>query len=221
VTNNSDGSVSVIDTATNTVVGSPIPVGLSPLGVAITPDGAHAYVTNNSDGSVSVIDTATNTAVGSPIPVGGHPFGLAITPDGTRAYVALQFGPAPTTVSVIDTTTNTVVGQIPVDFPTGVAITPDGTRAYVLPCCAIGFGNRPVSVIDTATNTVVAAIQLPPDAFNDTDQEGVAITSDGTRVYVVNDFSSVFVIDTATNTVVGSPIQVGSVPVWSGDHAYP
>ena len=38
ITNANDNTVSVIDTATNTVVGSPIPVGSSPYGVAVTPD---------------------------------------------------------------------------------------------------------------------------------------------------------------------------------------
>jgi YVTN family beta-propeller protein len=40
VANNADSTVSVIDTATNTVIGAPIPVGLFPEGVAITPDGS-------------------------------------------------------------------------------------------------------------------------------------------------------------------------------------
>ena len=38
--------MSVIDTATNTVIGDPIPVGDGPYGVAVTPDGTRAYVTN-------------------------------------------------------------------------------------------------------------------------------------------------------------------------------
>jgi YVTN family beta-propeller protein len=75
-------AVSVIDTATNTVVAT-IPVGVSPIGVAITPDGTRAYVTNEGSntvsGTVSVIDTATNTVVAT-IPVGPGPFGIAITP---------------------------------------------------------------------------------------------------------------------------------------------
>ena len=45
VTNNGSNTVSVIDTATNTVVAT-IPVGFRPFGVAITPDGTRAYVTN-------------------------------------------------------------------------------------------------------------------------------------------------------------------------------
>ena len=35
----------MIDTATNTVTAT-VPVGDGPIGVAVTPDGAHAYVTN-------------------------------------------------------------------------------------------------------------------------------------------------------------------------------
>src|SRR5262249_6914367 len=58
ITNDFGRTVSVIDTATNTVVGSPIPVGLFPFGVAVTPDGSKVYVTNLVSNTVSVIDTA-------------------------------------------------------------------------------------------------------------------------------------------------------------------
>jgi YVTN family beta-propeller protein len=40
ITNLGSNTVSVIATATNKVVGLPIPVGLSPFGVAVTPDGS-------------------------------------------------------------------------------------------------------------------------------------------------------------------------------------
>jgi len=43
---NPGNTVSVIDTATNTVVGSPITVGTGPIGVAVTPDGSKVYVAN-------------------------------------------------------------------------------------------------------------------------------------------------------------------------------
>ena len=49
---------------------APITVGAHPLGVAITPDGATAYVTNTNDNTVTPISVATNTP-GAPIPVGG------------------------------------------------------------------------------------------------------------------------------------------------------
>jgi YVTN family beta-propeller protein len=98
-----------------------IPVGVNPVGVAITPNGTRAYVTNESSNTVLVIDTATNSVVAT-IPVGLAPFGVAITPDGTRAYVANKNS---NTVSVIDTATNTVVVTIPVGLtPVAIAITP-------------------------------------------------------------------------------------------------
>ncbi|MFD4620355.1 YncE family protein, partial [Streptomyces sp. NPDC058475] len=56
VTNDSSGTVSVIDTATNTVTAT-IPVGTAPQGVALTPDGTRVYVTNSGSDTVSVIDT--------------------------------------------------------------------------------------------------------------------------------------------------------------------
>jgi YVTN family beta-propeller protein len=126
--NASNGTVTVIDTATNTVVGSPITVGIEPTGVAVSPDGSKVYITNtgpadfgpsNPPGStVSVIDTATNTVVGSPITVGQSPQGVAVSPDGSHVYVAIpnpsQSGIGFGTVSVIDTATNTV---FPITMP--------------------------------------------------------------------------------------------------------
>jgi YVTN family beta-propeller protein len=104
----------VIDAATNKVVGMPIPVGKSPFGVAVTPDGSKVYVANEDDNTVSVIDAATNTVVGT-IPVGTIPQGVAVTPDGSKVYVANLID---NTMSVIATATNTV--STIADRPTSV-----------------------------------------------------------------------------------------------------
>jgi YVTN family beta-propeller protein len=63
----------VIDTATTppSVVAT-VPVGTSPQGVAVTPDGNHAYVANAGSNNVSVIAAATNT-VAATVPVGSNP----------------------------------------------------------------------------------------------------------------------------------------------------
>ena len=151
VANMCDNTVSVIDTATNTVVGLPIPVGNGPFAVAVTPDGTKVYVANTT-GNVSVIHTATKTLVKT-VSLGGQPIAVAVTPDGAKVYVV-----------------NTGIRQCFGDpqawqhggghdpggaLPRGVAITPDGTQAYV----ANSFDNT-VSVIDTATNTV-AGLPIP------------------------------------------------------------
>src|SRR5258708_26718037 len=90
IPNSIDHNVSVIDTATNTVIGSPIPVGPNPRAVAVTPDGSKVYITNLNffASTVWVIATATDTVTGSPIPVGSFPVGVAVTPDGSKVYVA-------------------------------------------------------------------------------------------------------------------------------------
>ena len=53
------GDVSVINSATNTVVAT-VPVGKQPYAVSVTQDGTSVDVANG-DGTVSVIDTATYT----------------------------------------------------------------------------------------------------------------------------------------------------------------
>jgi YVTN family beta-propeller protein len=124
VVNSGDGTVSVIDTATNTVVGIPIPVGREPFGVAVIPDGKHAYVANRGSNNVSVIDTATNMVVATVV-VGNVPFNVAVTPDGNHAYVA---NAGSSNVSVIDTAANTVGPTVIVvgNAPVSVAVTRTG-----------------------------------------------------------------------------------------------
>ena len=185
VTNSGSSSVSVINTATNTVTGT-VGVGGRPIGVAFTPDGSRAYVANSESNSVSVINTSTQTVIAT-IGVGSFPQGLAITPDGSRAWASNS-----NSASVIDTATNTVIATIGGIGTGGFAFTQDGSRTY-----ATNFGANSVLVIDNATNKVIAAIAVG------TGPGDVAITPDGTRAYVTNLFSSsVSVIDTATNTVV-------------------
>jgi len=197
ITNLNDNTVSVIDTASNTVTAT-VQVGKFPNGVAVTPDGAHVYVANVLDGTVSVIDTATNTVTAT-VTVGMVPWGVAATPDGAHVYVA-NF--SSNTVSVIATASNSVTATVTVGLnPTGVAVTPDGARVYVG-----NQGDGTVSVLDTAGNTVTATVTLGgvPD--------GVAVTPDGAHVYVGN-FSSntVSVIATASNTV-SATVPVGKSP---------
>jgi YVTN family beta-propeller protein len=87
VTNAQDRTVSVIDTATNTVT-TTLSVGGFPWGVAISPDASRAYVANAfPDNTVSVIATATNT-VTTTIAVGDFPEELAFTPNGASVYVS-------------------------------------------------------------------------------------------------------------------------------------
>jgi YVTN family beta-propeller protein len=213
VANGGTDTVTVIDTAMHppsmvTTVG----VGMSPDGVAVTPNGKHVYVANATSNTVLVIGAATNMVVGLPIMVGVNPIGVAITPDGTQAYVT-NFHDG--TVSVINTATKMVVQTVPSGSGAdAVAVTPDGTHVYVA-----NFTADTVSVFARPGNTPVASIPVG-DA-----PSGIAITPDGTHVYVANKrTNTVSVIRTATNAVVAT-IQVGTKPVAvaitpDGTHVY-
>ncbi len=199
----------MIDAASNTVVAT-VPVGSLPQGVAVTPDGTHAYVANEFSNTVSVIDTTSNTVVAT-VTVGNRPLGVAVTPDGKHAYVTNE---GSNNVSVIDTATNIVVATVVVApvgaaAPSAVTVTPDGKHAYV---AILGFPNGAVSVIDTASNTVVATVPVGGSPL------GVAVTPDGKHAYVAiagSPNGKVSVIDTASNTVVAT-VTVGSDPVGVG-----
>ena len=84
VTNRVDGTVSVIDTTTNTVVGS-IRVGDGPSGIAYDPENKRMYVSNIRNDTVFVINTNTNKVIDTnlntpeidPIRVGDGPIDIA------------------------------------------------------------------------------------------------------------------------------------------------
>ena len=78
VTNFNSGTVSVISTANNTVIGDRLALPSHPFGVAITPDGKFVYVTDYESGTISVISTASKTVVAT-TPAGMGPFGVAPT----------------------------------------------------------------------------------------------------------------------------------------------
>ncbi|MFA5457881.1 MAG: YncE family protein, partial [Synergistaceae bacterium] len=171
VANYGAGTVSVIDTSSNTVSAT-VTVGTNPIGVAVNPAGTKVYVANYGAGTVSVIDTSSNT-VSATVTVGVSPYGVAVNPAGTKVYVANS---GAGTVSVIDTSSNTVSATVTVGTnPRGVAINPAGTKVYVA-----NGGAGTVSVIDTSSNTVSATVTVGVSPF------GVAVNPAGTKVYVAN-----------------------------------
>ena len=144
ITNYGDNTVSVINTATNTVI-AVVTVGLEPFGVAVTPNGREVYVTNSGSNDVSVINAATNTVVAT-IPVDLKPEGVAVTPDGSKAYVANLNGNG---VSVIDTASPGALSETPAGRLEGSAAEPAasaGLRLPLRPTC------RPLDATHPATH---------------------------------------------------------------------
>jgi YVTN family beta-propeller protein len=183
-----DGTVTPLATDTGTP-GTPIPVGLAPEGIAITPDGRTVYVTTQAGrvGMVTPIATATNSA-GTPIPVPGLARGwIAITPDGKTAYVASEDSDAVTPITVA---TNTPGNPIPVgSAPLGIAITPDGKTAYVA-----NQSSASVTPISLATNTPETPIPVGPNPT------AIAIAPNGATAYVAESGTAVTPIAIPTGT---------------------
>jgi YVTN family beta-propeller protein len=117
-----------------------IAVGGEPNGVAVTPDGKHAYVPNGFDNNVSVIDTATNTVVAT-VGVGSLPQGVGIVPPPPgvpfltfNAVLNIAFGTAPNIDAFTLGTGFTLSSTAPVINPLTQPITLQiGTFAVTIP----------------------------------------------------------------------------------------
>ncbi|MBI4333206.1 MAG: beta-propeller fold lactonase family protein [Chloroflexi bacterium] len=170
VVNEDDDTVSVIDGATRSVMGT-IPVGKWPHYVALDPAGTRAYVTNGDSNTVSVIDTATNRVTSTIEGVGSDPQQIVIDPAGKSAYVPCYDSGV---VHVIDLAVGTVSATIRVgESPQSVAISPDGGRVYV-----VNLHSPEAMVIDTATHRVTATFTTGEGA------SGMAVSPDGRRLYL-------------------------------------
>ena len=88
VSDTANNDVVPVDLTTDPVtVGTPIPVGTSPRGIAFSPDGSTTYEADCGDGTVTPITVASNTP-GTAIPaVGTNPDQIAMTLGGKTAYL--------------------------------------------------------------------------------------------------------------------------------------
>jgi phospholipase C len=200
---NTDGdSVSVIDTATRTVIRT-IMVGAEPEGAAISPDGRYLYVADAGTTTVTVVDTRIDRLVAT-IAVGEYPSAVAIAPNGSRVYVA-NTGPdtgpgGSTSVSVIDARTWRVADTIDVgEAPQALAVSPDGGTLYVTT-------HDGLAVVDLTDDRTIGTISLPAP-------HGVAVSSEGTRAYVADARADdVSVVNTTTGTMLGEIALSGRLP---------
>jgi len=197
VTLQTDDAVAVIDLTNNSVV-EIVDVGTGctgPLGIAITPDNARAYVACTG-GSVAVltINTAGADTVGFIAAVTGEPNGVAVRPSGDRVYVTRRTG---NSLAIINNS-----GAVPSTFasfalpgantnnPRGIEVTLGGERAYIGKFDSnAGAGNNSLAVeVLSLTNpdAPVAATGSPFDALGNNDAFGsdVNLEPDGTRVFV-------------------------------------
>lgn len=114
---NTEGKITIIDTATNKVKES-LQTGGVPIRVKFTPDGKRVLVSSAESGELIVLDAGTRKEV-KRIAVGETPVGILITPDGKRAFVATMQTGQVTAVNLADLT---VIKKIePGQGPDGLA----------------------------------------------------------------------------------------------------
>jgi len=184
ISNYFDGTVSVVNTITNTVAAT-IPVGVQPLAVTVNADGSRVYVANTSDHTISVINALTNQVVAT---IGGvYPEGLIVSPDGSKLFVANLGG----TISVISTATNTIIAVITTSSNLySLAISSDGAKLY-----APNISSNSVFVINTTSYSVSSTITVGSQP------DGIVLSPDNTKAYVANGSNTISVISTTGNTV--------------------
>ncbi len=167
--------------------------------VAVSPDGAHAWVTNIAAGTLEKVDIAAGEVAGC-LATGDGAEGVAVTRDGGEVWVTNR---AADTVSVIDTDTLEVLATLDsAGMPIRIAFTPDGRHALVTNARA-----ATVSVFDVAERELIRSIPVAePDAEYEETRLGraalpigVEIHPDGDRAWVaVSGGDEVAVIDTAS-----------------------
>jgi YVTN family beta-propeller protein len=207
-------SVSVISTATHAVVRTvALPSGAEPQGVAISPNGADAYVSDFGTNSISVINTSTYSVSSFSLGSSTQPEMLALSPNGQTLYVAESEA---NRVAVINTSNNSIVTTISVNAgPLDIAVNPAGTAVYVSSAGQQGVNcGDTVTPISLSTNTAGTPITVGSGP------SGLAITPNGSTLYVSNQGfcgpspvagNTVTPINLSTGTA-GSPITVGAGP---------
>lgn len=190
-------SITVIDTANNSVVSTFSPSLSNPYGIAVDPSGGRIFITNNLvlNSFVTVVDAVSGSVI-RVIDGMNQPRGIAVSPDSKRLYVAnAGAGTNADTVFEIDidpasVNLYTVIGTVSgLADPEGVAVrTASPNEIYVA-----DSGSNTVAWFLAGGTTIVS---IPVGAH----PSGVALNPAGTRAYVSNQVgNTVSVIDTTAN----------------------
>ncbi len=191
-------SLQVVATATNRVVQTipyTVPNGVF-VGLAYSPDGAHAYAASGGSDVVHTFDVISNGLL-SPagdITIGTttqnpYPTGLSISPDGSTLYVANNLA---NTVSVISTKTKTITGTIAIGgYPYTTLVSKDGKTVY-----ATNWGDSTVSVINASNKTVTATISVGKHP------SAMTLSSNGLLFVADSNSDAISVVDTKSNKTV-------------------
>ena len=194
VTNERDGTITVIDTNTDRVY-STIKLGGRLRGIRLSRDRtriwvAISYPTNQSQGEDKIAELDLNGNIIAKYEAGTDPENFVVDDNATRLYIANEDAG---TASITDVKANRVIASMPVGLePEGAAMSPDGRWVYIT-----SEASSSVSVIDTQTGLVVKQFLVgarPREA---------AFTGDSARAYITAENGNVVsVVDTRDHTVI-------------------
>ena len=123
VLSSADSDMTVIDVATNTIIGS-VEVGELPHGLATPSTEDILYVSTEGDNTLVVVDPATDRIVKKYPVLGNRPNEIDITPDGRFVYAPIVRDGV---FEVFDTVAEKIVARIPTDgWPHNAVVSPDG-----------------------------------------------------------------------------------------------
>ncbi len=149
VTNYRSGNLTVIDPATETVVGN-YPIAANVTLMAYDASNEIVYISSFATGRLYEFNASTDTVVGS-IAVGSSPMGVLAGGPGGLVYV-VNYGS--TNLTAIDPVTETAVGSVPVAAePIAAALLPNG-ETYVT--------NAGASSISILLNNSLVGLRLSP-----------------------------------------------------------
>jgi len=201
-TNSAGDDVSIIDPATNKVVGTIHGIEVNH-GAAAAPDGSRYYISNEAESTLDVVDTKT-LKVTRKIPLSGRPNNIAIGKNGKRVYVSIARKPG--AVDVIDTTSLEKVKTISVNGAVhNTYVTPDGNWVV-----SGSIPTKTITVIDAKTEEPVWSLTMDlgirPMTFS--------TNPDGSTKWIfvqLSDFSGFAVVDFATHKEVNR-IKLPDIP---------
>jgi YVTN family beta-propeller protein len=207
VANRTGGSISMIDLATDIEIAR-LPIGPAiPHEVAVSADGRWAvtgeYGGNANPGRHVVVIDVVNARIAGRIDLGpnSRPHSLAFMPDGRRVVATMESSDR---IALVDIVNLAVLRTYPTAGREGhmVRLSPDGVHAYVASRGAEGT----LSVI--ALREALPPVVIPTGAG----AEGLAVSPDGTEVWVVNRTAdSISVVNTGTRRVVATlPARSGA-----------
>lgn len=197
VTSEQAGTLQQVDLTTG-AVGNAIPVGSQPDALAITPNGATAYIADYGSSEVVPVSLATGD-LGTPIVLSDRPAAIAIAPNGQTAYVVSDSGR--------EWPINLSTGHLgnPSSIPANsdaIAIAPSGTTAWITNIADATL--TPFTLSSGATGAPINLAALKPDA--------VAITPNGATAYVASNSGGTITPVTLSSGVSGPPIAAGPTP---------